>query len=373
VADDLNHSNGQPPKLSAGATIARLGLIGVIALAVACVFLYVGGWFSPARLSPARMIAGFEDVNGSHPGFRRNHAKGVCGEGWFESNGNAASLSKAAVLAPGRVPVVARIAFAGGMPFVPDEPATVRSLAIRFLPPGAEEWRTGMVNIPVFPVRTAQAFYDQMLASRPDPNTGKADPGKMSAFAAAHPEFVAALDLIKARSVSSGFADATYNSLNTFRFINKDGVATPVRWATVPLQPVVPANPEVGPAADKNALFDALIAQVAAHPVQWRLVITVGQAGDPTSDPTLPWPASRQQIDAGTVTIDKLSSEDGGPCVDVNYDPMVLPAGIEASDDPILSARSAAYSRSFTLREGERGEKPPSAVTPREVAQGGQS
>jgi len=308
VADDLNHSNGQPPKLSAGATIARLGLIGVIALAVACVFLYVGGWFSPARLSPARMIAGFEDVNGSHPGFRRNHAKGVCGEGWFESNGNAASLSKAAVLAPGRVPVVARIAFAGGMPFVPDEPATVRSLAIRFLPPGAEEWRTGMVNIPVFPVRTAQAFYDQMLASRPDPNTGKADPGKMSAFAAAHPEFVAALDLIKARSVSSGFADATYNSLNTFRFINKDGVATPVRWATVPLQPVVPANPEVGPAADKNALFDALIAQVAAHPVQWRLVITVGQAGDPTSDPTLPWPASRQQIDAGTVTIDKLSS-----------------------------------------------------------------
>ena len=73
-------------------------------------------------------------------------------------------------------------------------------------------------------------------------------------------------------------------------------------------------------------------------------------------------------------TIDKLSSEDhGGPCIDVNYDPMVLPTGIEPSDDPILSARSAAYSRSFTLREGERTEKPPSAVTPQEVQAGGKS
>jgi catalase len=107
--------------------------------------------------------------------------------------------------------------------------------------------------------------------------------------------------------------------------------------------------------------------------VQWRLVITVGQEGDPTADPTRPWPADRKQIDAGTVTIDKLSSEDDGPCVDVNYDPMVLPSGITASDDPIPSARSAAYARSFTLREGERKAKPPSAVTPQEVSAGGKS
>jgi len=37
-----------------------------------------------------------------------------------------------------------------------------------------------------------------------------------------------------------------------------------------------------------------------------------------------------------------------------------LPSGIEPSDDPPLSARSAAYSTSFTRRAGE--EKEPSAV-----------
>ena len=63
-----------------------------------------------------------------------------------------------------------------------------------------------------------------------------------------------------------------------------------------------------------------------------------------------------------------VASEDGGPCTDVNYDPLVLPSGIEASDDPILSARSSAYARSFRLRENEQPQKPPSAVTPAEVA-----
>jgi catalase len=41
----------------------------------------------------------------------------------------------------------------------------------------------------------------------------------------------------------------------------------------------------------------------------------------------------------------------------------LLPAGMEPSDDPLLSARSAAYARSFTLRAGEKEKKAPSAVT----------
>ncbi|SAL25962.1 catalase family peroxidase [Caballeronia humi] len=372
MPDNVRDSTGAQRKLGAGAVVVRLGVIGGAVFCVAAAFAYAGGWLSPGRLTQTKIVAAFEQANGPHPGFRRNHAKGVCATGWLDSNGQAAALSKAALFAPGKVPVVARIAYAGGLPFIPDEPATVRSLALRFLSPNGEEWRTGMINIPVFPVMTAQAFYDQLVASKPDPATGKPDPAKMDAFAGVHPEFVAAIKLIKARQVSSGFADATYNALNTFRFVNAEGVSTPVRWSAVPLQPFAPAAAG-GATADKNAMFDALIAEVAKHPVQWRLMITVGQEGDPTADPTRPWPADRKQIDAGTVTIDKLSSEDDGPCVDVNYDPMVLPSGITASDDPIPSARSAAYARSFTLREGERKEKPPSAVTPQEVSAGGQS
>ena len=351
----------------------RLGAIAAVMLSVGGAFAGVGGWLSPSRLTQDRMMAAFEDANGTHAGFRRNHAKGVCVTGWFESNGQAAGLSKAAVFKPGRIPVVGRFALAGGMPFQTDKPATVCSMALRFLPPGGEEWRTGMNNIPVFPVNSARGFYEQLLASAPDPATGKPDPEKMKAFLAAHPETVRALQLIKKRQVSSGFANSTFNSLNAFRFVDAAGASVPVRWSTAPEQPFAADSAELSAPADKNYLFDDLIAQVAQHPRQWRLIVTVGQADDPTNDATLPWPDGRRQIDAGTVTIDQASSEDGGRCTAVNYDPLVLPSGIEPSDDPLLSARSAAYARSFTLRAEEEHEKPPSAVTAREVQAGGNS
>jgi len=354
--------------------LVRLSAIGAVMLSVAGAFAYTGGWLSPVRLTQDRMIAAFQDANGAHPGFRRNHAKGVCVTGWFESSGQAAALSKAAVFKPGRIPVVGRFALAGGMAFQMDAPATVRSMALRFLPPGEEEWRTGMNNIPVFPVNSARGFYEQLLASSPDPATGKPDRARMKAFLAAHPETVRALALVKKRQVTSGFANSTFNSLNAFRFVDAAGFSVPVRWSTVPVQ-TVPASTSVepAPAGDENYLFDDLIAQVAQHPQQWRLIVTIGQADDPTNDATLPWPDGRRQIDAGTVTIDQASSEDSGRCTAVNYDPLVLPSGIEPSDDPLPSARSAVYARSFTLRAEEEHEKPPSAVTPEEVKAGGKS
>jgi catalase len=165
--------------LTGAPALARFVVIGAVLLAVAGAFAYVGGWFSPNRLTQARMIAAFEAASGDHPGFRRNHAKGICVTGWFESNGSAVPLSKAAVFAVGRIPVVGRFALAGGMPFQADAHATVRSMALRFLPPGGEEWRTGMNNIPVFPVNSAQGFYEQLLASKPEPASGKPNPAAM--------------------------------------------------------------------------------------------------------------------------------------------------------------------------------------------------
>jgi catalase len=222
----------------------RLGAIGAVMLSVAAAFAYTGGWLSPIRLTQDRMMAAFQDANGTHAGFRRNHAKGVCVTGWFESSGQAAAPSKAAVFKPGRVPVVGRFALAGGMPFQTDEPATVRSMALRFLPPGGEEWRTGMNNIPVFAVNSARGFYEQLLASSPDPATGKPDPARMKAFLAAHPETVRAMQLIKKRQVTSGFANSTFNSLNAFRFVDAAGASVPVRWSTVPVQPFAADSPE---------------------------------------------------------------------------------------------------------------------------------
>src|SRR6266699_2213856 len=172
-------SRTPPVELTRASLIMRLMAIGAVILGIAGLFLYAGGWFTPYALSPATMINTFEQVNGEHPGFRRNHAKGVCVSGHFESNGNGVALSKASVFLPGRVPIVGRFALAGGQPYVSDAPQTVRSMAILFKLPNGEEWRTGMNNIPVFLVNTAQGFHDQLLASALDPATGKPDPAAM--------------------------------------------------------------------------------------------------------------------------------------------------------------------------------------------------
>jgi catalase len=160
------------PRLSRANAAVRLLLIGAATGAVIAAFAYFGGWLTPNELTPARFTDAFEQVDGVHPGFRRNHAKGIGVSGFFESNGNGLRLSKAVVFQPGRVPVIGRFSLSGGQPFQGDKPDTVRGLGIQFSLPDGELWRMATINLPVFPVSTPEAFYERMIASIPDPQTG---------------------------------------------------------------------------------------------------------------------------------------------------------------------------------------------------------
>jgi catalase len=352
------------PRLGRASTLARLALIVGTLAAVAAAFAYCGGWLTPNEPTPARFVDGFEQVAGVHPGFRRNHAKGVGVLGHFDSNGSGARLSRALVFRPGRVPVIGRFSLGGGQPHAADAPDAVRGLGLQFTLPDGELWRTAMINLPVFPVRTPEAFYEQLIASKPDPKTGKPDPARMKAFLARHPETAEALKLIKSRPPSSGFGNSTFHGLNAFRFIDEAGDSAPVRWVLKPEQPFEAAS-TASAAQDRSYLFDALIAQLRLRPLRWHLVVIVGQPGDPTNDASSAWPAGREQVDVGTLTLDRAQSEEASAATDINFDPLVLPAGISPSDDPLLSARSAVYSQSFTRREGETrqpGEKAPADI-----------
>jgi catalase len=189
----------------------------------------------------------------------------------------------------------------------------------------------------------------------------------MKAFLESHPETERALAFIKGQPISSGFENSTFHGLNAFRFITAAGDSIPVRWLLTPMQPFEAAS--AGSALqDKNYLFDALIVAIHRQPLRWRLIVIIGQPGDPTNDATIPWPEGREQADVGTLTLDQVESDDTSAARDINFDPLVLPSGIAPSDDPLLSARSAVYSRSFTRRAGEA--KQPSAITPADVRKG---
>lgn len=348
--------------ISRRGVLLGLAAVGGIAAVDVGGFLYAKGWLTPDTLTPSRIADRFEQLGGKHEGFRRNHAKGLSATGHFDSNGAGAAVSTAVVFQPGRVPVTGRFSLSGSLPDAADASATVRGLGLAFALPNGEQWRTAMVNLPVFLDSTPQGFYERLLASKPVAATGKPDPEKMAEFLAGHPETAAAMQVVRQHPATSGFGDSTFRGLNAFRVTDAAGVTAPVRWMLVPERPPAPAG-QAQPG--KNYLFDEVIRAVAAEPLRWRLVLTIGEPGDPTHDATKAWPEGRRTVDVGTVTIDSVQTEEAGNARDVNFDPLVLPAGISASDDPLLNARSAVYARSFTRRSGEPTR--PSAVTVQEV------
>ncbi|AND67495.1 hypothetical protein ATSB10_00410 [Dyella thiooxydans] len=333
----------------------RWALIAGAVVVAGGAFAYVGGWLTSHRLTAQRLVDELQrNGGGVHPGYRRNHAKGVCVAGYFEGNGNASAYSTASVFAVGRTPVVGRFAIPGGNPYAPDGSVPIRSLALRFNLPNGQQWRTGMNSMPVFPVATPQAFYAQQVASRKDPATGKPDPAKLAAFFAAHPETAAFRAWAKTARPSASFITESYYGLDAFYFIDAQGGRHAVRWRMAP--EATDTNP--APAGDDNYLVSDLKQRLARGPQRWHLLVTLAAPGDPTDDATKVWPADRTTIDAGTLVLTGEQPQDNGPCRDINYDPTVLPAGIAISDDPLLPARSAAYADSYLRRTREEAHVP---------------
>jgi catalase len=338
-----------------------IGAVGAFLAVDLGAVAYANKWVGAgAALTRDKFIIAFQSVFGAHPGFRRNHAKGVAVVGYFDGNGNGRELSSAAVLGVGRSPVTGRFSLTGGNPFVVDAPGAARGLGLAIGFPGAQQWRTAMLNLPVFPDNSAQGFYDRLFASQVVAGTGKPDPAKMAAFLAAHPETAAAMVVAKKHPPTQGFADSTFWGLNTFHLVVESGARTPVRWSFVPRQAALATTTN-----GDDVLFDALVRQLKTTPLQWDLYFTVGTQDDPL-DPTLPWPGDRRVIDAGTLTLTGVETEQAGNARDVNFDPLVLPDGIVPSDDPLLGARSAVYAASYRARTGE--PKTPSAVQVDQVA-----
>lgn len=354
----MHAPSGHPPSLGPGRTVLRLLLIAAILIAIALALAWAAGWLSPGRLTAQRLVDQLQANAGVYPGYRRNHAKGVCVAGYFDSTGQAQPYSVAEVFAPGaRTPVTGRFAIPGSNPYAPDGSVPIRSMALRFTQANGQQWRTGMNSMPVFPVATPQAFFEQLQAGQPDPATGKPNPARLAAFFAAHPETAAFRAWAKTAKPSASFATESYWGLDAFQFIDAQGQPHAVRWRMAAENGATTTG---GPGAD---YLDADLARRLAHgPLRWRLVVTLADPGDPTNDATQTWPADRREVDAGTLVLTRTTPQQDGECRDINYDPTVLPHGIAISDDPLLSARSAAYAASYLRRTSEEAHLPGTAT-----------
>ncbi|TDF84447.1 catalase family peroxidase [Pseudomonas sp. H9] len=336
----------------------RLAAIGLGLSALAASFAYAAGWIGSPNLTPKRIIDTFEAQAGPYPGYRKNHAKGLCVSGHFLSSGEARNLSSARVFSQQNVAVIGRFAIGGSNPYAADASVPTRSLALQLSSDDGQVWRTGMNTPPVLAVATPEAFYQQVLAMAPDPATGKPDPARVQAFFAAHPESAAFRQWAKDYKATDSFANASYNSINAFALVDASGQRRFVRWSLVPQTPFAALPGQVD---DREYLQHDLQQRLQQGSLRWTLRLTLAEAGDPVDDPSQPWPAGRRTVDAGTLVVEAVDGPEQGACRDLNFDPLILPTGIEPSADPILAARSAAYSESFNRRSREAaslGAKP---------------
>jgi catalase len=331
------------PKPSIGAFL----LIGIVVAAIVAGFAWTAGWLTPRRLDADKFLQALSPSSGPALGYRRNHAKGICFSGEFESNGAGTSLSKARVFEVGHYPLIGRFNLGVNDPHAADSMARVRGLGIRITTPDGREWRSAMIDLPFFPVATPQAFYELLtLPSNKAPNAA-------ATFAAAHPEFGAFGNWAKDAPWTASYSQERYNSINAFVFVDAVGNKHAVRWAYMPaVQPVAVAATDLAKRGDD--FLDADLGQlVAAGPLRFPLVVTVAAPADAVADPSKAWPPDRQTVTVGTLVVQRVEAERDGACRDVVFDPTILPEGIELSDDPFPAARSAVYARSFDKRTGE--------------------
>lgn len=298
------------------------------------------------------VVAALEAAFGVHPGERRNHIKGICAAGTFVGTREAARYSRSALFSGRPVPVTARFSLAGGNPKAPDTAKSARGMALELRLPDGQLQHMTMLNTPVFGAANPRTFLDLITALRPDPATGKPDPEKIKAFRASHPESQAQAQFLDNHNPPASYASSAYFGIHAFRFVDRADKATPVRWRFVPHDGERRLSDKDLKTAGPDFLEADLLARTRRGPVRWDMVLTVGEAGDATDDPTQAWPEARQQLKAGTLTLTAATPQKGAPCEAINFDPLVMGDGIAASDDPVLRFRSPAYAASFAKRMG---------------------
>jgi catalase len=327
-------------------------------------FLTLSLWGTILSVSPGftqngpdaeTVVNTLEKISGVHKGIRRNHAKGTCATGVFQASIEAQKLSSSALFSGKTVTTIARFSLAGPNPAIPDTMKNPRGMALQFQLPGGELHQMAMLNTPVFGAATVQSFFERQQADVPDPTTGKRDSGKLEAYISTHPDNKEQATWLSGHNPPPTFSEAAYYSLNAFKFVDANKKEHWVKWRFEPRDGEKFLGEAEMQSLPHDFLFQRLTERVRKGPVQWDMIVSLGEAGDPLDNPSVAWPKERREVNAGTLTLTRAGTDAEGQCEDINFDPNVLSAGVEPSPDAILAFRSAAYAVSFGRRLEEQG------------------
>ncbi len=328
--------------------------LSVLAACTACLALGAFAQTSTgSAANPAAFINQFEATNGKFEGYRRSGAKGVCALGEFVGTADARGLSTASVFGGQPISVIVRFSVGGANPNAPDNTKGQRNLALQFNLPGGERWLMGNISAPVFGASNPQQMFDLVQVRQPDPTTKQLDAARVKAFTDAHPEVLLQGRHFASQPVPASYGSVNYWGVHAFGFVNASGAKQFGKWIFEPVGGQQGLTDDEAKAKGANFLFDDLRQRVKDGKVAFNFNLELAQSGDKIDSATVPLPEGRRKVNLGQLKVTSVSPDSGGACLNINFDPNVMPKGVEPSADPMIAARAAPYVISLGRRLGE--------------------
>lgn len=296
------------------------------------------------------------------------HARGSGAHGVFEVTADISAYSKANFLKVGtKTPVFTRFSTVAGFKGSTDLARDVRGFSVKFY---TEEGNYDLVgnNIPVFFIQDAMNFPDVVHAVKPEPNN------EMPQAASAHDTFWDFISLMPEaahmslwimsdRAIPRSFRMMEGFGVHTFKFVNKEGKSTFVKFHWKPRLGVhqvawQEAQKISGYDADfhRRDLWEAI--EKGNFP-QWDLGVQLIPEEDELKysfdllDPTKLIPEELVPVQIiGTMTLNRNPENFFAETEQVAFDPGRLVPGIDFSNDPLLQGRIFSYADTQNYRLG---------------------
>ncbi len=301
---------------------------------------------APQSASATDFIEVFAKLNGKTPGYRKGHARGVCAAGEFVPSAAARQRFATPLFAVDKAPLIMRFSMGGGNPNA-DERRGARGLGIQFQLDDNQFHHIAGLTVPLFAGKNPQQFLG-LLQWSAKIQAGEATPADLQKYFAANPEMQAQREWSQGRQASAEYTSSNYYGIHAFFADQPNAAAQAFRWQLEPVageQQLTAAEVESLPPSFLDERLTERLKKDGMVVFNW--VWTLAEPGDATNNPAQLWPADRERVTVGTITVTSSGSDQ---CEPVNFDPMRVALGISPSDDPVLPIRSVAYAISQGMR-----------------------
>lgn len=297
------------------------------------------------------------------------HARGSGAHGYFELHESLSEYTKADFLqTPGtRIPVFARFSTVAGSRGSTDLPRDVRGFAVKFY---TQEGNYDLVgnNMPIFFIQDAIKFPDLVHAVKPEPNN------EIPQAASAHDtfwDFVSltpetmhnVIWLMSDRAIPRSLRMMEGFGIHTFRFVNKEGKSSFVRFHWKPVLGVhsvlwEEAQKISGVDSDfhRRDLYDSIDKGMFA---EWDFGVQIVPEEDEHKfsfdllDPTKLIPEELVPVKiVGRMTLNRNPDNFFAETEQIAFHPGHVVPGIDFSNDPLLQGRLFSYTDTQLIRLG---------------------